>query len=91
LISVRPPTQLHYEPAREGSLVEGTGPTETADVTVIGDRAGRLKAWFDEHLVGVAFIRPDRYVAAACIAQDASRVTSALAAALSLTSEEALP
>jgi 3-(3-hydroxy-phenyl)propionate hydroxylase len=54
-------------------------------VTVIGDREGRLKAWFDDHLVGVAFLRPDRYVAAACIAQEASKVTGALSTALSLT------
>jgi 3-(3-hydroxy-phenyl)propionate hydroxylase len=85
LISVRPPTQLHYEPPHEGSLVEGTGPAETGEVTVIGDREGRLKAWFDDHLVGVAFLRPDRYVAAACIAQEASKVTGALSTALSLT------
>jgi 3-(3-hydroxy-phenyl)propionate hydroxylase len=90
LISVRPPTQLHYEPPREGSLVEGAGHTEAGDVIVIGDRTGRLKAWFDQHLVGVAFLRPDRYVAAACLAQDASPVTNALGAALSLTTERAL-
>jgi 3-(3-hydroxy-phenyl)propionate hydroxylase len=90
LISVRPPTQLHYEPPREGSLVEGAGHTEAGDVMVIGDRTGRLKAWFDQHLVGVAFIRPDRYVAAACIAQDASRVTNNLSTVLSLTTEEAV-
>ena len=87
LISVRPPTQLHYEPPREGSLVEGADHTEAGDVMVIGDRTGRLKAWFDQHLVGVAFIRPDRYVAAACLAQNASRVTNNLGTALSLTTE----
>jgi 3-(3-hydroxy-phenyl)propionate hydroxylase len=90
LISVRPLTQLHYEPPREGSLVEGAGHIEAGDVLVIGDRTGRLKEWFDQHLVGVAFIRPDRYVAAACLAQDASRVTTSLAAVLSLTTEGAL-
>jgi 3-(3-hydroxy-phenyl)propionate hydroxylase len=90
LISVRPLTQLHYEPPREGSLVEGAGHIEAGDVLVIGDRTGRLKEWFDQHLVGVAFIRPDRYVAAACLAQDASRVTTSLAAVLSLNTEGAL-
>ncbi|MGE3288086.1 MAG: bifunctional 3-(3-hydroxy-phenyl)propionate/3-hydroxycinnamic acid hydroxylase [Pseudonocardia sp.] len=91
LVGVRPLTQLHYDPPREGSFVEGTGPTRTGDVTLIGDREGRLKAWFDQHLVGVVFLRPDRYVAAACIAQDASRVTGALATALSLTTDGARP
>ena len=90
LISVRPLTQLHYEPPREGSLVEGAGHIEAGDVIVIGDRTGRLKGWFDQHLVGVAFIRPDRYVAAACLAQDASRVTTSLAAVLSLNTEGAV-
>jgi 3-(3-hydroxy-phenyl)propionate hydroxylase len=82
LISVRPSTQLHWDPAPNDA------PTEGGDVTVIGDREARLKAWFDDHLVGVAFIRPDRYVAAACLAQDASRVTTALATAVALKVEE---
>jgi 3-(3-hydroxy-phenyl)propionate hydroxylase len=87
LISVRPLPQLHYEPPREGSLVEGAGHIEATDVFVVGDRTGRLKEWFDQHLVGVVFIRPDRYVAAACLAQDASKVTVSLAAVLSLSTE----
>jgi 3-(3-hydroxy-phenyl)propionate hydroxylase len=90
LVSVRPPTQLHWEPPANGGLIEGGRVTEGGDVTVLGDRTGRLKAWFDEHLVGVAFVRPDRYVAAACVAQDASRVTGSLATALSLAPEGAL-
>lgn len=81
LISVRPTTQLHWDPAPNDVPAEG------GEVTVIGDREARLKAWFDDHLVGVVFIRPDRYVAAACLAQDASRVTAALAAAHSITRE----
>jgi len=91
LIGVRPLTQLYYDTARTGSLVEGSGPPQSGEVTVIGDREGRLKEWFDQHLVGVAFLRPDRYVAAACLAQDASRVTGSLSAALSLTAEGTQP
>jgi 3-(3-hydroxy-phenyl)propionate hydroxylase len=79
LVSVRPSTQLHWDPAPTG---------DDTPVTVIGDRTGRLKTWFDQHPVGFAVIRPDRYVAAAALAQDAPRVTTALANALSLTSGE---
>jgi 3-(3-hydroxy-phenyl)propionate hydroxylase len=82
LVSVRPTTQLHWDPPHPAH-------TDGADVTVVGDRTGQLKKWFDDHQVGVAVIRPDRYVAAAALAQDASRVTTALAEALSLTPEEA--
>ena len=32
------PTQLHYEPPREGSLVEGADHTEVGDVIVIHNR-----------------------------------------------------
>jgi 3-(3-hydroxy-phenyl)propionate hydroxylase len=79
LVSVRPPTQLHWDADSSGD------PRETADVTVVSDRTGRLKTWFDQHPVGFVVIRPDRYVAAAALAQDAPRVTTALAAALCLT------
>jgi 3-(3-hydroxy-phenyl)propionate hydroxylase len=79
LVSVRPPTQLHWDgPARAD-----VHPSD--EVTVIGDTDGRLKAWFDENPVGFVVLRPDRYVAAAALAQDAPRVTTALSAALSLT------
>jgi 3-(3-hydroxy-phenyl)propionate hydroxylase len=79
LVSVRPSTQLHWEPEPTEDL------RDTTAVTVVGDRNGRLKAWFDHHPVGFVVIRPDRYVAAAALAQDASRVVAALAQALSLT------
>jgi 3-(3-hydroxy-phenyl)propionate hydroxylase len=84
LVSVRPPTQLHWDPP-------DAGPADGLEVTVVGDRTGRLKAWFDQHPVGFVVIRPDRYVAAAALAQDASRVTADLAAALHLTGEGPRP
>lgn len=55
-----------------------------SDVTVVGDH-GALKAWFDRHAESVVFLRPDRCVAAASIAQDASDVSKRLAVALALT------
>ena len=79
LISVRPPTQLSWDADPTGD------PRERADVTVIGDPTGRLKEWFDLHPVGFVIIRPDRYVAAAALSQDAPRVTTALANAVHLT------
>jgi len=80
LISVRPSTQLHWDAAPTGD------PREAAEVTVIGDATGRLKSWFDTHPVGFVIVRPDRYVAAAALAQHAASVTTSLAAALHLTS-----
>jgi 3-(3-hydroxy-phenyl)propionate hydroxylase len=85
LISIRPSTQLHWDAAPTADVREAAG------VTVIGDSTGRLKAWFDTHPVGFAVIRPDRYVAAAAIAQDAARVTAALADALHLTDSAPAP
>ena len=79
LISVRPPTQLHWDADPTGD------PRERAEATVIGDQTGRLKDWFDLHPVGFVIIRPDPYVAAAALAQDTPRVTTALANAVHLT------
>jgi 3-(3-hydroxy-phenyl)propionate hydroxylase len=76
LISVRPSTQLHWDAASTGD------PRESADVTVIGDSTGRLKQWFDTHPVGFVIVRPDRYVAAAALAQHAPSVTQSLATAI---------
>lgn len=56
----------------------------SSPVQVIGD-VGALKAWFDRHEESVVFLRPDRCVAAACIAQDASRTSAELGRALNLT------
>ncbi|MFD6895622.1 bifunctional 3-(3-hydroxy-phenyl)propionate/3-hydroxycinnamic acid hydroxylase [Rhodococcus sp. NPDC060086] len=51
------------------------------DVTVVGD-LGQLKGWFDVHRESVLFLRPDRFVAAAGIAQDASLLSTQLLSAL---------
>ncbi|MFE3543134.1 bifunctional 3-(3-hydroxy-phenyl)propionate/3-hydroxycinnamic acid hydroxylase [Nocardia sp. NPDC059177] len=39
------------------------------DVTVVGDRTGALKRWFDGQADSVLFLRPDRVIAGSCIAQ----------------------
>ena len=82
LISIRPSTQLHWD-------APTADPREAAaDVTVIGDATGRLKQWFDTHPVGFVIVRPDRYVAAAALAQHAPTVTASLATAIHLSSAE---
>lgn len=53
------------------------------DVTVVGDR-GQLKAWFDVHSESVLFLRPDRFVAAAGIAQDAGLLSAQLLGVLGM-------
>jgi 3-(3-hydroxy-phenyl)propionate hydroxylase len=75
-IAVRPQTQLHWNP---------DGSPGTPDVTVVGDRTGALKAFFDAHSESVLFLRPDRCIAGACIAQRAPELSASIFEALTLT------
>ncbi|MTD56572.1 bifunctional 3-(3-hydroxy-phenyl)propionate/3-hydroxycinnamic acid hydroxylase MhpA [Amycolatopsis pithecellobii] len=52
-------------------------------VTVLGDHTGRLKTWFDDRAAGVLFLRPDRFIAAACLAQETSKTFAAVLRAMS--------
>jgi 3-(3-hydroxy-phenyl)propionate hydroxylase len=61
------------------------------DVLVVGDRAGQFKSWFDSQEESVLFLRPDRFVAAACVAQRARETAAALDGALSLTNRPESP
>lgn len=70
---LRPSTQLHW-----------TG-HDDPDVVVVGDRGGGLKSWFDTHSESVLFLRPDRCIAGACIAQLAPELSASLLDALALT------
>ena len=72
-VALRPLTQLHW-----------TG-DDDPDVVVVGDRGGALKAWFDTHQESVLFLRPDRCIAAGCIAQLAPDLSASLLDALALT------
>jgi 3-(3-hydroxy-phenyl)propionate hydroxylase len=72
-IEARPMTQLHW-----------TG-HDDADVTVVGDRTGALKSWFDVFTDSVLFVRPDRCIAGACIAQRAPELSASLFDVLCLT------
>jgi 3-(3-hydroxy-phenyl)propionate hydroxylase len=72
-VAARPLGQLHW-----------TG-HDDPDVVVIGDRGGDLKAWFDSHEESVLFLRPDRCIAGACIAQLAPELSTLLFDVLTLT------
>ncbi|WP_017934589.1 bifunctional 3-(3-hydroxy-phenyl)propionate/3-hydroxycinnamic acid hydroxylase MhpA [Nocardioides sp. Iso805N] len=50
-------------------------------VTVVGDPTGRLKDWFDTRACGTVILRPDHFVAAACLAQQTSQALGAVLAA----------
>lgn len=72
-VAARPITQLHW-----------TG-HDDPDVVVVGDATGVLKRWFDAHSESVLFLRPDRCIAGACIAQRAPETSDALVSVLHLT------
>ncbi|WP_099042023.1 bifunctional 3-(3-hydroxy-phenyl)propionate/3-hydroxycinnamic acid hydroxylase [Mycobacterium neglectum] len=74
-VEARPMTQLRW-----------TG-HDDADVTVVGDRTGALKSWFDVYTDSVLFVRPDRCIAGACIAQRAPELSASLFDVLHLTQE----
>jgi 3-(3-hydroxy-phenyl)propionate hydroxylase len=65
-IAARPVTQLDW-----------TG-HDDSEVTIVGDRTGALKSFFDAHAESVLFLRPDRCIAGACIAQVAPELSAAL-------------
>jgi 3-(3-hydroxy-phenyl)propionate hydroxylase len=58
-------------------------------VTVVGDTTGALKDWFDVRACGLVVLRPDHFVAVACLTRQAPRALAALRTAASLTSAPA--
>jgi 3-(3-hydroxy-phenyl)propionate hydroxylase len=72
LIELRPEPQLRWTGA------------DHDDVEIVGDATGALKRWFDGQESSVLFLRPDRFVAAACVAQHAPETSRALSEALAL-------
>jgi len=80
LVSFVPETQRTWAEQRFAN-----GPVP---VTVVGDPSGRLKSWFDTRSCGVVVLRPDRFVAAAALAQKAS---AAFAATLTAASYRPVP
>jgi 3-(3-hydroxy-phenyl)propionate hydroxylase len=72
-VAARPMTQLHW------------ADHDDPDVVVVGDRTGALKSWFDTHPDSVVFLRPDRCIAGACIAQRAPEISASLFDVLRVT------
>jgi 3-(3-hydroxy-phenyl)propionate hydroxylase len=70
LISLRPVTQLHNDVPADGTIVAA-------------DRSGDIKRWFDDRPTPVVFLRPDRFVAAAGLTQDAPALLASLLTAIS--------
>ncbi|OBJ47326.1 bifunctional 3-(3-hydroxy-phenyl)propionate/3-hydroxycinnamic acid hydroxylase [Mycobacterium sp. 1423905.2] len=73
--ALRPVTQLYW------------AGHDDPDVVIVGDRSGGLKAWFDAYQESVVFLRPDRCIAGACIAQLAPELSAALLDTLTLRPE----
>ncbi|MFD4356903.1 bifunctional 3-(3-hydroxy-phenyl)propionate/3-hydroxycinnamic acid hydroxylase [Nocardia sp. NPDC058518] len=65
-VAARPATQLSW------------AGQDHDDVTVVGDRTGALKRWFDGQADSVIFLRPDRVVAGSSIAQFAPELGTEL-------------
>ncbi|WP_191564037.1 bifunctional 3-(3-hydroxy-phenyl)propionate/3-hydroxycinnamic acid hydroxylase [Janibacter melonis] len=55
------------------------------ETLVVGCVDGALKSWFDTRAMGVVFLRPDRFVAAACLAQEAGTALASLRTAMHAT------
>ncbi len=55
-----------------------------APVTIVGDLTGALKRWFDMHACGLVILRPDHFVAAAALNQQATAALRAVVSAASL-------
>lgn len=70
LISLRPVTQLHNDIPGDATIVAA-------------DRTGDIKRWFDDRPTPVVFLRPDRFVAAAGLTQDAPALLDSLLTAIS--------
>jgi len=86
-IALRPLTQLHWTgtaTSADRPADRAEDPGEDPEVVVVGDRSGELKAWFDAHQESVLFLRPDRCIAGACIAQLAPELSASLLDTLTL-------
>ncbi|MET0901281.1 MAG: bifunctional 3-(3-hydroxy-phenyl)propionate/3-hydroxycinnamic acid hydroxylase [Mycobacterium sp.] len=78
-IAARPLCQLNW-----------TG-SDDPEVIIVGDRTGALKRWFDGQTDSVVFLRPDRCIAAACVAQLADERSAMIFAALTLKARNLNP
>lgn len=75
---------LAFVPETQRVRAEAEYANSPAPVTVVGDTSGALKRWFDQRACGVVVLRPDHFVAAAALNQQATQVLAAVASAASL-------
>ncbi|MCD4851293.1 bifunctional 3-(3-hydroxy-phenyl)propionate/3-hydroxycinnamic acid hydroxylase [Arthrobacter sp. AK01] len=61
------------------------------DVLVLGDHTGAVKKWFDDRPTPMVFLRPDRFVAGACLIQHAPETLDAILASMSFVGSPVLP
>lgn len=80
---------VSFVPETQRAWAERRFADSPVPVTVVGDTTGRLKSWFDTRACGVVVLRPDRFVAAAALAQQASEALSATLAAASYVTDPA--
>ena len=78
LVCILPETQREWA---EKSMGE--------DVLVLGDSTGRMKKWFDDRPTPLIFLRPDRFVAGACLTQDAPATLDAILRSMSFDRDTA--
>ena len=76
---------VSFMPETQRAWAEKKYADSPAPVTVVGDVTGALKGWFDVRACGLVVLRPDRFVAAASLTQQASQALAAVVAAGSLT------
>jgi 3-(3-hydroxy-phenyl)propionate hydroxylase len=55
------------------------------DVLVLGDHTGQVKKWFDDRPTPLVFLRPDRFVAGACLIQHAPATLNAILQSMAFT------
>lgn len=55
------------------------------DVLVLGDHTGVMKKWFDDRPTPMVFLRPDKFVAGACLNQDGPATLDAILESMRFT------
>lgn len=78
---------VSFMPETQRAWAEERHTNSPAPVTVAGDPDGVLKNWFDVRACGLVILRPDRFVAAASLTQQASQALAAVVRAASLTTQ----
>lgn len=75
---------VSFMPETQRTWAEKQYADSPAPVTVVGDTTGALKDWFDVRSCGLVVLRPDRFVAAACLTLQATQALASVRKAGSL-------